>query len=107
MTAQNIASAFIIMLASIASATAPTTQGTFHFGPNGEQALKLFDGDRLVFVYKYSQVASGNARNARPRSGYLHPIYGLDGKTLTDDFPADHVNHLFDAYRSGSRKELK
>ncbi len=27
------------------------------------------------------------------RSSYVHPIHGLDGEVLTDDFPADHRHH--------------
>jgi hypothetical protein len=29
----------------------------------------------------------------RARSTYLHPLYGLDGEVLTDDFPKDHYHH--------------
>lgn len=28
-----------------------------------------------------------------PRSNYIHPLYGLDGEILTEDFPADHPHH--------------
>lgn len=27
------------------------------------------------------------------RSNYVHPLYGLDGEILTEDFPADHLHH--------------
>ena len=27
------------------------------------------------------------------RSNYIHPLYGLDGEELTEDFPADHPHH--------------
>jgi len=30
---------------------------------------------------------------ATTRAGYVHPLYGLDGDQLTDDFPADHRHH--------------
>jgi hypothetical protein len=29
----------------------------------------------------------------RNRSTYIHPLYGLDGEVLSDDFPADHDHH--------------
>ena len=29
----------------------------------------------------------------KPHSCYIHPLYGLDGEVLTDDFPADHLHH--------------
>jgi len=27
------------------------------------------------------------------RSNYLHPVFGLDGEILTEDFPTDHLHH--------------
>jgi len=27
------------------------------------------------------------------RCNYIHPLYGLDGNRLTEDFPADHLHH--------------
>ena len=27
------------------------------------------------------------------RSNYIHPLYGLDGEEITEDFPADHRHH--------------
>ena len=27
------------------------------------------------------------------RANYIHPLYGLDGEILTEDFPADHPHH--------------
>ncbi len=27
------------------------------------------------------------------RGGYLHPIYSLSGKAITDDFPPNHIHH--------------
>ena len=27
------------------------------------------------------------------RANYIHPLYGLDGQILTEDFPADHPHH--------------
>ena len=83
----------IVLLASVAPAASPTTQSTFRFEPAGDAAMKLLDGDRLVLVYNHGQIANEKAPKARPRGAYVHPIYGLDGEVLTDDFPADHVNH--------------
>jgi hypothetical protein len=28
-----------------------------------------------------------------PRASYVHPLYGLDGQVLTEDFPEDHRHH--------------
>ncbi|MBT7595785.1 MAG: hypothetical protein HN559_12810, partial [Gemmatimonadetes bacterium] len=27
------------------------------------------------------------------RSHYIHPLYGLDGEVLTEEFPSDHPHH--------------
>ena len=30
---------------------------------------------------------------AHSRSHYIHPLYGLDGEVLTEEFPSDHPHH--------------
>ena len=89
MTTRKLACGLMILLASIASAAAPTTQSTFRFEPAGDGALKLLDAERPVLVYNHGHVANEKAPKARPRGAYVHPIYGLDREVLTDDFPAD------------------
>jgi len=39
------------------------------------------------------QVAEPNLKYARPRSDYIHPLYGPAGEVLTADFPVDHPHH--------------
>jgi len=39
------------------------------------------------------RVAAGNRRYVRPRSGYIHPLYGQDGEALTLDWSTDHPHH--------------
>lgn len=39
------------------------------------------------------EIAEGNRIYAKPRSGYLHPLYGLDGVPLTLDWSVDHPHH--------------
>ena len=31
--------------------------------------------------------------NRRSRACYIHPLYGLHGEVLSDDFPKDHYHH--------------
>ncbi len=69
--------------------------------PDG--GLRLQAGEAPLLVYRARQVplpagylervAEGNRRYARPRSGYLHPLYGLDGEELTLDWSLDHPHH--------------
>jgi hypothetical protein len=65
----------------------------FRFEPVNDKSLGLWEGDHPVFVYNHGMISSTTAPTARSRSTYLHPIYGLDGEVLTDDFPKDHDYH--------------
>src|SRR5688500_1784349 len=58
-----------------------------------DKSLGLWEGDRQVLVYNHGVMSKPGVPTARKRSTYIHPIYGLDGEVLTDDFPADHVDH--------------
>lgn len=64
--------------------------------------LLIMEGDKRVLQYNYqtiepgtllSQVAESNLKYARPRSNYIHPLYGFDGEELTLDWPVDHPHH--------------
>ena len=59
-----------------------------------DKSLALFEGSRPVLVYNHGVIQQpvGVPAN-RARSTYVHPIYGLDGEVLTDDFPKDHYGH--------------
>lgn len=54
--------------------------------------LTLLEGDEPVLVYNYGMVAppEGVDPDKYTRSCYIHPVYGLDGEVLTQDFPRDH-----------------
>ena len=84
--------------ASLASNDQGTKKSTasgkqFRFEAVNDKSLKLWEGEQPVFVYNHGVITSQSALNAQPRSSYFHPVYGLDGEVLTDDFPKDHVNH--------------
>jgi len=71
-------------------------------GPPAGAVLVAIDS-APVFVYQATRVpvpdghldriAPGNRIYAVPRSGYLHPLYGLDGEELTLDWSLDHPHH--------------
>ncbi|HOX04589.1 MAG TPA: PmoA family protein [Verrucomicrobiota bacterium] len=65
----------------------------FRFADIDSQSLGLWEDDRPVLVYRHGVIAKPGVPADRARSTYLHPIYGLDGEVLTDDFPADHYHH--------------
>ena len=93
--------AFLVLLscglmfgqASLASNDQGTKKSTasgkqFRFEVVNDKSLKLWEGERPVFVYNHGVITSQNALNAQARSSYFHPVYGLDGEVLTDDFPS-------------------
>ena len=104
MTIENISKrlswglALLISGAAVAAQNSPTkspaaSPAGFRFEAIGNKSLGLWEGDRPVFAYHFGAMTSSNAPNARSRSNYFHPLYGLDGEVLTDDFPKDHDYH--------------
>jgi hypothetical protein len=55
-----------------------------------DQGVFVSQGDRPVLFY---QQVTKSMDGRMPRAGYVHPLYGLEGQTLTEDFPADHRHH--------------
>ncbi len=62
----------------------------------------LTDAGQPVLRYNYATIAPGdvvtkvdaaNRIYAQARSDYLHPLFGLDGETLTQDWSVDHPHH--------------
>ncbi len=49
----------------------------------------LEDGEKIFYYQKTSKSAGGKF----VRANYMHPLYGLHGEVLTEDFPADHLHH--------------
>ena len=70
---------------------APAAQ--FRFQAVDELSLGLWDGAKPVFVYNHGTIKRQGVPEDRARSTYLHPVFGLDGEILTDDFPKDHYHH--------------
>lgn len=46
------------------------------------------DGENVLFY----EVKPKSHDGAYERCNYIHPLWGLDGKVLTEDFPADHLH---------------
>lgn len=55
-----------------------------------DQEVLIADRNQPVLVY---QRATKSKDGLMPRAGYVHPLYGLDGQVLTEDFPTDHRHH--------------
>ncbi|HPC59287.1 MAG TPA: PmoA family protein [Verrucomicrobiota bacterium] len=72
----------------------PTLWGAaFRFQPVNEKSLGLWEGAQPVLVYNHGVLSKAGVPADRARSTYIHPLYGLDGEVLTDDFPKDHYHH--------------
>jgi len=84
-------SAALIVAAISAAAAEPAMD--FHFEAVSEHSRCVWERDKLVLVYNHGPIAKPELPGARARSSYIHPVYGLDGEILTDDFPKDHLYH--------------
>lgn len=51
--------------------------------------LFLEGSDSIFFYQKKLKDLDGKYK----RCNYIHPLYGLDGTRLSEDFPADHLHH--------------
>lgn len=72
---------------------ASSQKSPFTFRAFDDKSLAIWDHDRPVLVYNHGPIQSPRFPAAASHTAYIHPIYGLDGETLTDDFPKDHVYH--------------
>ncbi len=55
-----------------------------------DEGVAILEGDDSVLFY---QTSIRSQSGAYPRADYVHPLYGLDGGVLTEDFPEDHPHH--------------
>ncbi len=53
----------------------------------------LRDGGKDVLTYRYGDQLKPGASAVYTRASYIHPLYGLDGRVLTEDSPPDHLHH--------------
>ncbi|MCP4642997.1 MAG: hypothetical protein GY851_21305 [bacterium] len=59
------------------------------------KALTVVEDGKPVLTYKYARVdpPENVSKERYWRMSYVHPLYGLDGDVLTQDFPDDHRHH--------------
>jgi hypothetical protein len=55
-----------------------------------KEGIRLLENNRPRFFY---QTATKAQNGQYPRANYVHPLYGLNGEKLTEDFPEDHLHH--------------
>jgi hypothetical protein len=69
------------------------SQSEFRLEEVAGGAIKVWQGKQPVLIYHSELVKRTGAAAVGNRSSYVHPIYGLDGEVMTDDFPKDHYHH--------------
>ena len=58
------------------------------------KAVDVSEGDRPVLRYNHGTVPVREGIAAHyARGDYISPLFGLDGETLTEDYPKDHPHH--------------
>ncbi len=83
----------ILLALGLLAGQLPGAESGFRFADVTAKSLGLWENDQPVLVYNHGVITSTNAPADRARSSYVHPIYGLDGEVLTEDFPKDHYHH--------------
>ncbi|MCX8037760.1 MAG: PmoA family protein [Candidatus Sumerlaeia bacterium] len=83
----------LILVILSGAAAAGGAPAAFRFEESEGNYLKLFDGDKPVLVYNFGMILKDGVPERYRRSCYIHPVWGLDGEVLTDDFPRDHYHH--------------
>ncbi len=55
-----------------------------------DQGVMILQGDLPVLRY---QRTTKSLEGKWPRANYVHPLFDLDGKVISEDFPPDHRHH--------------
>lgn len=83
-----------LVAALLAAACSASAADVFRFVEKEGKSLALYEGERPVLVYHFGIIEPpAGVPVDRARSSYVHPLYGMDGEVLTDDFPKDHFHH--------------
>ena len=78
------------LLAATALVAATDEQASMRVAKD-PQGYWFTEGDTKVMFYQQERKAMPDGTAAR--SNYFHPLHDLDGRVITEDFPADHIHH--------------
>ncbi len=76
--------------------TGESKEETFRFKESSTKSLGLWEKNQPVLVYNHGTITDPQVPENDPRRSrgcYIHPLWGLYGEVLTDDFPRDHYHH--------------
>lgn len=80
----------LVLLAGLGAGEA---WGEFTLRMAGEELTVVEDGKPVLVLHGDMVAAPAGVAEHYRRSAYIHPLYGLDGEVLTEDFPGDHYHH--------------
>jgi len=80
----------VVLIGAMAAAGTAQTQ---FVEDTGRGTLTLRDGRNDVLTFRFADQLKEGIDPKYVRSCYIHPLFSLDGKALTDDFPKDHLHH--------------
>jgi len=76
--------------------TAVDSEPSFTWCDLDDRRIQLCEEGRPVLVYNHGLITREDlpeSEHRRSRACYIHPVWGLDGEIMTDDFPRDHYHH--------------
>lgn len=77
----------VMLLITFADLCAQQSSFTIRRSVDG---VEVSESGKPVFFF---QAKMKSLEGKWPRASYVHPLYGLDGQILTEDFPEDHRHH--------------
>ena len=84
----------VISAAALLSLALFARAETFRFADDRQQQrLTVLEGDSPVLTYNYGPQRWNGVDKKYTASCFIHPLYSLDGKVLTEAFTKDHPHH--------------
>ncbi|MEL6251327.1 MAG: DUF6807 family protein [Bacteroidota bacterium] len=84
---QNIHVFFLSFIFALSSLSAQESIGLYT--KSTSEGLEVYRDGKAIFFY---QTKTKSLDGQFPRANYIHPLYGLNGEILTEDFPEDHLH---------------
>ena len=98
------------LLLAIAACAMPLVAHADFIVEDTGKTLAIAENGKPVLVYQYDWVNPPVGVEPRfRRTGYIHPLYGIGGEVLTEDYPSDHYHHrgVFWGWPNGIWKEKR
>ncbi|MDW3648427.1 MAG: DUF6807 family protein [Bacteroidia bacterium] len=83
----NIHILFLSFIFTLSSLSAQESIGLY--AKAKDDGIEIYRDGKAVFFY---QTKTKSLDGQYPRANYIHPLYGLNGEVLTEDFPEDHLH---------------